>query len=1303
MILRPAWRPTAPLMALLLALGGCAGGGALQLVDSDYVFPPKEILKGAVAARVTGTAAQSLADNVAELLPLLLEQNEAGWSCIDISSLIDAGALSFPLSLGPLVADVGARDLEFCIDLSKLKIVFIEGTSPARIQLSVENARLALAKPAVVFGKVDFVLDNATAACRLNNQLSSGGVPYLTEISFVAEATLHVDEDSAFYLTAEATSLTVHDIGVEVTEDCTLPECSDENPPADACIECSICQTADFGSELAEFLNDAIGELLDPIVAEVINALSQPLLDELLNGQPIAVSARLTLSNVLGAATTSARTASDLGVSLRPGPGGFSVTGTGAASGLEVRLEGGTVADPVHACVGEEVGEPTFAFSEFPSLGATLPDGTPYDIALGLSRPFLNQALWSLYTSGALCLAPTTREIADLSGGAVVVNTGLLDLVVPGLARFAGRTGSVRLRIRPEIQASELPLVTFGAADASGLISLTLPRLHIGLDAFVEGAYTQIIALTATQIVLQLDAVVTTTGTIELAIASLALGPVTVGSAGIFDGVDLGAIIELAVEVLVTIVDGAEPLTFGLDPSSLGDLLGPLPLSVSPLSIVTLGPQGDWLGVFFDVTVTGAAKPGGVAAPPTGYRNDGLLLRRAHHAPPWWAAVQRSVPTGVDAHAASRRVSADDGAATSGCSQGAPGSRPEALHLIGLALALLVIVRRRWLLVLLMFVSGACSDEPDLRVRCAAHADCPPSYTCALQTGLCVPEVPCSGDQDCCPGLTCFGGVCRQLEECSQAGGCLADDLVCVGGRCLAAECAADSACTDPDRRCVLGLCVPVPLCGGCSAGRICEPRTGRCLRASTACAALTCVPGAVGVVLNHNQLDQPDCTPADLECGCVSLPPLDPLEPGGWLSLVRTGAGQLLVVARDRRYADLVSGEVTESGELVGTRVLDGLGDGPVVGDPAGPRGGVVAPGPDVGRNAAAVPLAGGVGAVARDETHGSLRFAFSAPASGLAYDLDAEAGAGVAADLTRHPDGSLHAAYLVGAPEAGVSLRYAFTAPGGAVPQTADSWTTTIVDVGPRVHTLGSPCGGACSPLEACVAVGTEPPTCGLPDLIVACDPACDRNALCVAGVCSELLRPAASVVPWRDGPGSDVAIATRAAETLIALHDHPTGRLVLFVGAPSIGYADQLLAGGGGADVGHALALATSLDGTIALASQDAVEERLVLHYGADPASLIPYSLGHGGVGLAVAIRSDGAVVIVHGQTDGRALRLVWGVPGAFEQGEIITGIGLARSNAVLFEPGGATVASSLDGLGHLGRPRTVPWVGFVQLDP
>ena len=565
---------------------------------------------------------------------------------------------------------------------------------------------------------------------------------------------------------------------------------------------------------------------------------------------------------------------------------------------------------------------------------------------------------------------------------------------------------------------------------------------------------------------------------------------------------------------------------------------------------------------------------------------------------------------------------------------------------------------------LLCLVSLGCAEPSQPVAQCERRSDCPLGYACDPIQKSCVAESACDDDADCCPGLTCLSGGCRLLDDCAADADCVADDAVCDRGRCVPRPCSHHTDCPGAMNYCMAGRCLPGLPCSGCPEGTVCDPIFSRCFERTPACDAVECGVGTVRVVDNTEALRGLGlaCSPEMITCACAQLPPLPPATPGPWLTVL-TVAGVDWVVARDVRYGDLVAQPL--GGDQ--TLVLDGVPDGPVTGDPLGPRGGVAAPGRDVGRFAAAATDGERLFALARDSDAGTLRFVLVEGGSKVAaYDLDAEVSSGYGAALTYGEDGRLHAAWFTLSSDGVASLRHGWTRDDEPL-SSPGAWVREVVQLGPVAPAFANPClEPACSPLEVCIN-GDAGPHCAITDLVPECDPPCHRGAICVAGSCREQLRRSLGMRAWDELPGSQTTIATRGADVLVGWYDQPQGALRLAVDSGD-GFVATRVDGGTGADVGRSPRLAVHPTGAVALIYRDVSRDRLRLLYGPDPLSLLPETLGRGGLGGSVAFTPDGRVVVAHGSPEGDRLELVWGNPGAWQSFFVPLEGQIGRFNAV-----------------------------------
>lgn len=226
----------------------------------------------------------------------------------------------------------------------------------------------------------------------------------------------------------------------------------------------------------------------------------------------------------------------------------------------------------------------------FPSFGSTTPDGTPYEIALGISSSGFNQLLRSMIECGLL--ASTIDELDLFSTGTPVpLTTGLLGSFIPQLASL-DPTSPVRFQISPTIA----PLITGAPGPAGELALLKIAQLHLKI----------------------LVDVTTDSGTVQADYANLMLD----ADVGINLTVDAGTgslVFELAepdpMNISVKSVEGADlsdletllPYVVGsFLPSLAGGLGGfPIPSFLGlTLDVVEVARNGEMLTIYADLNAT---------------------------------------------------------------------------------------------------------------------------------------------------------------------------------------------------------------------------------------------------------------------------------------------------------------------------------------------------------------------------------------------------------------------------------------------------------------------------------------------------------------------------------------------------------------------------------------------------------------------------------------------------------------------------------------------------------------------------
>jgi hypothetical protein len=594
-----------------------------------------------------------------------------------------------------------------------------------------------------------------------------------------------------------------------------------------------------------------------------------------------------------------------------------------------------------------------------------------------------------------------------------------------------------------------------------------------------------------------------------------------------------------------------------------------------------------------------------------------------------------------------------------------------------------------WLVSLVVWLTACQGETTAPAPACATRSDCPIGTTCDEAAGSCVPERSCATDSECCPGLRCIEKVCRAFDECTPTLGCSGKDELCDNGLCISATCGAGGTCSGARRVCIAGRCLEKAPCGGCAAGTVCEPVTGQCLVAPSGCVE-SCPAGTVALVTNGGDLRRQTCDLSTVACACVPLPALEPVAPSGYLSAVVSG-DQLWVVGQDLRYGDVV---VSRPG--LGALSVLGVPDGPVVGDANGPRQGIAAPGPDLGRYVRATGHNGGLALITHEVTSKSTTLAVTDSSGALlgSTTLSSADRSGLGAAITTLPSGALVATWFTTRPTGAYELSAA-TLPAGADALSAAAWNTTTLEATTGAPKGQAPCGASCGPLEACLmgqAAGTGQTTytCTSPDLAPICDPPCDREAVCATGVCSRIARRDTERTGV-DAPGPETALTTLGEQPLMVAYSPRTGALELWAGS-SGGWTTRRLDGGAGQNAGLAPAIAAR-NGTIAVAYEAESPHRVMVRLGATPDTLAVAPLSAiGGRDPDVAIDGSGHAVVVFGGAEGRGVHMASDKDG-WTDVSLISTANTGRSNALVVFGGKRRVFTVEDGLGPRGLTFTV----------
>ncbi len=293
-------------------------------------------------------------------------------------------------------------------------------------------------------------------------------------------------------------------------------------------------------------------------------------------------------------------------------------------------------------------------------------------------------------------------------------------------------------------------------------------------------------------------------------------------------------------------------------------------------------------------------------------------------------------------------------------------------------------------------VSGVQTDHLN---SCATSADCADHYTCrdVADKGAqcCVfASRKCATDGDCCPGQSCVSDFAKcgdNFLECTTDADCGdKGDRTCVtwtdtrgtSGRCRFKACSAVGDC-GPGLSCFQGQCMAgLPCNGACPAGSGCTPDADRCQdysnpagRPEAAC-PMTCNTGFIATFADTINIWD-TCVLPSVKCVCAELPGLRSEDLGRFSAIATGPTSGFFASGYDGQYGDLVVYRFDATGKQVGLDYVDGVPTGEPKFGPSGPRGGVVEPGPDVGRYTDIASNANSVFVSYYDVTQGDLKVA--------------------------------------------------------------------------------------------------------------------------------------------------------------------------------------------------------------------------------------------------------------------------------------------------------------------------------------
>ncbi|MFL5321568.1 MAG: hypothetical protein ACJ790_18035 [Myxococcaceae bacterium] len=166
---------------------------------------------------------------------------------------------------------------------------------------------------------------------------------------------------------------------------------------------------------------------------------------------------------------------------------------TGISIGTRAGMQAVTVADCVPALpapLPETVSAPNFD-----AVSSTKIAG--YHVGIGISKPFLNMAMYQAHQSGAICISLNSSTVG-------VMNTGLFKTFLPSLGRIATRDGKdapmmvvLKPAKAPEMRVGEGTYDPVTKKPVKPLLLITLPELTIDFYAMIDDRYARLFSLTA--------------------------------------------------------------------------------------------------------------------------------------------------------------------------------------------------------------------------------------------------------------------------------------------------------------------------------------------------------------------------------------------------------------------------------------------------------------------------------------------------------------------------------------------------------------------------------------------------------------------------------------------------------------------------------------------------------------------------------------------------------------------------------------------------------------------------------------
>lgn len=591
-----------PLIMMACGGKGCVGCSTQQ---APKEVPAALVLPSTAQLRVTQHGFDIIAKHISDLMKKVLGTNQDGVAVLDVAKLIGTPSLSIAGGLGLFSGKASVRDLVLTLDMAALSVQLVDGSSPARIRVAFDHARLGV-QSGIVAGQANFAGISSDAACHVKNGVDVGTPDaHLATLTANLDIVLGVDAQGNLDISIAIDKAVLEDIGFGLGKDCSLKECTDKALLEDPCLECGICDAGKLASDAVS----AVKTLLEPVLGDILKAVGNVLLKAIVgqafNGKPLDVELPLDVGSLLTQAAPTIGAllgpSGPLYVRGKPSPNAFSVVG----GGLEMRMDGAMFAH-ADACVPEAGADATPVFATL-TQGAAPPipqqmdalasSGvkTPktVDIAVLLGRNVIEETFWSVLRSGMACAGIDSEPLYDISAGKLRLSTGALDMLLPGVRQLASAEAPLRISMQPSARPEDAPRVTLSQDPTLGArIDADIRDFGVHVEVLTRGRWLTVLEMRAD--VRATLAVRIVDGKLVLSVVAVQLPKLDMLNDSLFAHADLAAVAPAVAQVVVSLLL-AKPLSLDLDVQSLLTQTLSLPLNIEVVGVQAGGASQDWL------------------------------------------------------------------------------------------------------------------------------------------------------------------------------------------------------------------------------------------------------------------------------------------------------------------------------------------------------------------------------------------------------------------------------------------------------------------------------------------------------------------------------------------------------------------------------------------------------------------------------------------------------------------------------------------------------------------------------------